>query len=308
MFVLIFIAGIASYIKTPKEIFPVFDLDMVGVFGHYSGASIDTLDNMAVKEIESEIKNIDGISKIATVVSSGRFQIIMELTKDTDRYDAANRIKDAVSIAKQNIPSDMDDPVVNVLQIQKPLINIALSSSSIDYSGLIREAEKLKEKILSIKNIAEVVIYGDADQYYDVSLLESSIKALGLNESGIIQAISSLSCTFPVGKIEDPIKGHHYISTYNGAKTAKELMDTKISVSGKTVKLADIATVEKRYRKSATLFSVNTQNAIDLDIRQTKEGNAIEIAKKIEKILKSEELSGQDIKYTIHNDRTEADI
>jgi len=37
LFVLIYIVGIISYTKLPKEIFPIFDLDMIVVSGHYQG-------------------------------------------------------------------------------------------------------------------------------------------------------------------------------------------------------------------------------------------------------------------------------
>ena len=54
LFILVFITGIVLYTKTPKEIFPSLELDMVSVNGYYAGSSIDMLDKMAVKEIETE--------------------------------------------------------------------------------------------------------------------------------------------------------------------------------------------------------------------------------------------------------------
>ena len=52
LFVLVFAIGIWSYTKTPKEIFPSFDLDMISIKGSYTGASVDILDKMAVVEID----------------------------------------------------------------------------------------------------------------------------------------------------------------------------------------------------------------------------------------------------------------
>ena len=84
-----------------------------------TGASIDMLDKMAVKEIEDEIKNIDGIDKMATVVSAGKFSIILELEKRVDKYNTAQKVKDAVTLSKQNLPSDMDEPTVKVLAVKR---------------------------------------------------------------------------------------------------------------------------------------------------------------------------------------------
>jgi len=306
LFFLIFIAGVVSYMRTPKEIFPSFDLDMVSISGHYSGSSIDTLDKMAVREIENEIKSIDGISKMATTISSGTFSIILELEKRVDKYNTANQIKDAVAIARQNLPSDMDDPLVRVLEIRRALINISLSSDTQSHAALITEANKLKEKLLMIKNVAEVTIYGDADQYYDITLHSHKIKALGLDENSIIQTLSNLSYIYPVGKIEDPQEGHYYISTYNGAKSAREMLDTKITMGKKTLWLKDIASVQKRYKESSTLFSMDTRNAVDLYVRQSNVGNAIEIAQKIKTLINKEQQSQKELTYTLHNDKAES--
>ena len=57
LFLLVFAIGIWSYSKTPKEIFPSFDLDMISIKGSYSGASVDILDKMAVTEIEDNINS-----------------------------------------------------------------------------------------------------------------------------------------------------------------------------------------------------------------------------------------------------------
>jgi len=107
LFILVFLTGIYSYIKTPKEIFPSFELDMVAITGGYAGASIDILDKMAVKRIEDEVKNIDGIKEMATIITPARFNMILELEKRVDKYNTANKIKDAISITKQYLPSDM---------------------------------------------------------------------------------------------------------------------------------------------------------------------------------------------------------
>jgi HAE1 family hydrophobic/amphiphilic exporter-1 len=72
LFLLVFAIGIWSYSKTPKEIFPSFDLDMISIKGSYSGASVDILDKMAVTEIEDNIKNIDSVDTMSTIVSPGK--------------------------------------------------------------------------------------------------------------------------------------------------------------------------------------------------------------------------------------------
>ena len=131
LFLLIFAVGIYSYIKTPKEIFPAFELDMISINGSYTGASIDILDKMAVIEIEDNIKSIDGIDNVSSIVNHGRFSIILELKKGVNNYNISDKVKDAVNNIKGNFPSDMDDPIVQVIEFNKDLLEITISSNDI---------------------------------------------------------------------------------------------------------------------------------------------------------------------------------
>ncbi len=306
LFVFVFLTGIVLYTKTPKEIFPSFELDMVSVNGHYTGASIDMLDKMAVKEIEDEIKNIDGIDKMATVVSAGKFNIILELEKRVDKYNTAQKVKDAVSLSRQNLPSDMDEPIVKVLEVKRNLMRIAVSSDTATQSELIAAANALKDKITSLKNISEVLIYGDSDKYYDIRLNSEKLRALDLDESAVIKALSGLSYIFPIGTIEDAKDGYFFISTHNGPKDAQKMLQSRLRVEGKTFYLKDVATVSKRFEDTATLYSIDGKHALDLNIKQSNKGNALTLSKAIKKLVEQSNAKIKDIVYTIHDDRSAA--
>ncbi len=302
LFVLVFLTGIYSYTKTPKEIFPSFELDMIAITGGYSGASIDILDKMAVKRIEDEVKNIDGIKEMSTIISPTKFNLILELEKRVDKYNTANKIKDAISITKQYLPSDMSEPMVQVLTTGKRLMSVSISTNSKNHDQLITSAKKLKEKITSLKNISEVKIYGDAEIYYEINLNTNKIEALELDKSRIISSIRGLSYIYPIGKIEDSKGGHFYISTQNGKKTAKELLESQLLIGDKRVYLKDIAKVEKKYEESASLFSIDTKNAIDIAINMSPSGNAMLISEKVSKIVSKIEEENPKLHYLIHND------
>jgi len=307
LFILVFLSGVALYTKTPKEIFPSFELDMISVNGHYTGASIDMLDKMAVKEIESELKNIDGIAKMATVISAGKFNIILELEKRVNKYNTADKVKDAITLTKQYLPSDMDEPTVKVLEVKRDLLRVAISSESADHAALIDAADRLKEKIIVLKNISEVSIFGDSDKYYDIRLHSEKIRALGLDENAVITALTGLSYIFPIGKVEDNRDGHYFISTFNGPKDAKKMLQSQIRVNGKTLYLKDVATVSKRYEDTATMYSIDTKHAVDLSIKQSSKGNALDLSQAIYKIVAQSNASAQGkVSYIIHSDRSEA--
>ncbi len=305
LFALVFIIGIFSYIKTPKEIFPSFELDMVSISGNYSGASIDILDKMAVKEIENEVKNVDGIKEMTTIITASRFNMIIELEKGVNRYNSADKIKAALSLAKQNLPDDMSEPTVNVLEIKRDLLSVAISSNTHSYESLIKKANELKDRVSNLKNISEVIIYGDSEVYYDISLHSKKIKALGLDESAVSLAIAGLSYIYPIGKIEDKKEGHFYISTFNGKKTALEMINSHIKIGEKKLLLKDIASVEKHFQDANTIFLMDNKNAIDVVIKQTPKADALKLSDDIKSIVKEINEKSIDLNYIVHDDHSE---
>ncbi|AXH14269.1 acriflavin resistance protein [Malaciobacter mytili LMG 24559] len=304
LFFLIFAIGIWSYSKTPKEIFPNFDLDMISVSGSYSGASVDILDKMAVSEIEDNIKNINGIDNITTVISPNRFTIVLELEKGQNRYNIADKVKDSVTLVKSNLPSDMDEPSVNVMERHKNLIDIALTSKKYTTDQLKPFADDLKSKILGIAGVGDVTIFGDSDKYFEIQLDDRKIEALDLNKSDIFNVISNLSYIFPIGKIEGN-KKHFYISTYNGAKNAKDFENILIKINNKKLYLKDIAKVEKKYEDASTLFSFNGENALSLSVEQSETSDALKVSDDMKKLLEIANKKNSDINITIADDNSE---
>jgi multidrug efflux pump subunit AcrB len=185
LFVLVFVIGIFSYTKLPKEIFPSFDLDMIQITGSYSGASIDTLDKIVVSDIEDGIKSLNGVDSISSIVNANRFSIIIELQKSVNIYDMVSKIKDVVSELKSNFPSDMTEPSVKSLQRQKNLLDISISSDVLSINQLKPIAEQLKSKILNISNISEVTIYGNSDIFYEIILDDKKIEGYGIDKNSI---------------------------------------------------------------------------------------------------------------------------
>jgi multidrug efflux pump subunit AcrB len=291
--------------KIPKEIFPSFDLDMVSVSGVYSGASLDVMDKMAVKPLEEEIANIDGIKDITTIINAGRFNIIIELEKGVDRYGISDKVKDALAIAKRDLPSDMDEPIVKVLEVKRDLLNIAIASTKLPLSTLKDRAKELKETLSAIKYISEVEIYGDSDIFYDIELNTQKIKALNLSQESVVNALGRLSFIFPLGEIEDRRGGFYYLSTTNGKKSSKEWGDIQLTIDQKLLYLKDIATITKRYEDAKTLYLVDTKIALNMVVKQNERGNAIELSKKVEEILERFSQKNTDIDAFIHNDRSE---
>ncbi|MFC2073375.1 efflux RND transporter permease subunit, partial [Campylobacterota bacterium] len=279
LFFILFL-GINAYQNIPKELFPEIALDKIAISGGYAGASADSLDKMAVRDIEDELGNIQGIDKIETVIKSGTFSIVLNLTEGANKTDALNKAKDAIARSRQYLPSDMTEPTAQILLHNRPLIRLSLSSEHMDNGQLIEVAKEIKSRIARNPYVSEVQIYGDADQEVSVQINEEAVRAYGLDPSVLIDAISKLSYIYPIGDIE---QGGNYIflSTVNGKENKEEWESSLIKIGEKQVRLGDVAKVEISYPQDTTLSTFNGRKNITLVISKAAEGNAMDISQEL---------------------------
>lgn len=286
LFFAIFIAGIRTYNMTPKELFPNMEIDKIKITGSYPGTSIENLNKMAVIDLEDDIKSIEGIKNIDTIVKSGNFEIVAEINDGYDKYKLLDDVKDKISINKSNLPSDMKEPNATIIKRVVPLMDISLSSSTKNKEELIEQANIIKSDFLKIPNVSDVIIFGDSDKHILFKLKNEEIKNFNLNINNVINVLKQSSYIFPIGTIEEKNNENYFITSLNGKKDVNDIKNTLINIDGKKLYISDIAEVEKKLKDSTNLSTLNANNSLMLRIIKSDNGNTIEISDFLNKKVK----------------------
>ena len=282
--VLMIVMSIFAYKSIPKEIFPPSQLDEIVISGAYVGASADVLDKMVVKSIEDGLKTISEIDEVDTTIQNGLFTIQAEILPHSDNQKILGDVKDIISKNRRDLPADMDEPIAQIKIHDYPLVLVAVAGGE-SRKDLVDGAKALKDQLNTIDSLADILIRGESDEEVLITLDQKKIDAFGLSKSAVYSAIGSLSSIFPVGTVK--AKGEHlYISTINGEKSKKKLEETLLTVSGKRFYLHDIASVRVGLAEPLQLSHFNSKPNVSLDIKKTKDGNAIELSKKVREVLK----------------------
>jgi multidrug efflux pump subunit AcrB len=280
LLVVLLLAGVLSYIKIPKEIFPDVTLNKIIVAGVYAGASANTLDKMVVRDIEDDVSSVSGVSKVESVIRPGRFSIILTLDEHSDSYMVLNKVKDKLANVRQNIPPDMNEPVSSVIDRNRDLIKLSIASKEMDFEQLLEQTKRIKSKISQMPHISDVVIYGDSDQKLEIKIDAAAMRAYRLNSSDLLNAIQNLSYIYPIGDIDDK-KDFIYISMANGKADINEWENTLLRIGDKELYLKDIATVHFYHPQEVTLSTFNGNYNLVMKISKDAEGNSIALSKEL---------------------------
>jgi len=298
--VFMIIMSIFAYKNIPKEIFPPSSLDQIIIRGGYVGASGDVLDKMVVKSLEDELQSLSAIDTIDTTIQNGLFIISVDIKMGNDPQLVLSDVKDIISNMRKDLPSDMDEPTAKVALQEYPLIMVAISGA-VSKKKLVSVADELKSRLSLIDNLSSIDIRGKSDEEILITINQKKIDAYGLSKSAVYKAISNLSSIFPIGTVKQ--RGNHlYISTINGEKSKKKLEDTILGINGKRLYLKDIASVYIGLAEPKQLSHFNGQPNLSLDIKKTKEGNAIALVKKVKNILKEYNKKYENIHFQSYTD------
>ena len=239
---------------------------------------------------------------MSSVIRNGRFTITLDLKEGADPQLVLNDVKDVISSSKKDLPADMDEPIAKTLVQQFPLLLIAVSGDA-PKEKLLEAAKRLKSKLSNFKDLGTIDIRGDADYVIKIALNSAKIDALHLNKPQLYSAIASLSSIFPVGTIKNDGQ-KIYLSTINGEKSVDKLENTLITVGGQRVRLKDIAKVSYGLDSSNEISTFNGKENISLNVTKLKSGNAIELSKKIKRLLKEFTKEYKDIRFDVYTDTT----
>ena len=293
--------GVNAYINIPKEIFPTVELDKISVRGSYAGTSASNMDKMAVRDIEDAMSNISGIDKTETTIAPGAFTMILTLNENINKVNVLNSVKDAISLSRRYLPSDMLEPTATIMDKSRSLIKLSISSKTLSRGELTERAKEIKSKLSKIKNISEIRIWGDSKQEVSILINSQKILAYDLKPSSVVNAIKNLSYIFPIGNIEE--KGNFaFISTVNGKTDVDDWQSSILSIDDKYIRLGDIANVNIHYPQTSTMATYNNNATLTLVISKGEDGNSVEISKELRAYVKKIAPNYKDVIFNFYQD------
>lgn len=298
LFLIVIISSILAYRNVAKELFPPATLDKILIQGGYPGASPETLDKMAVTQIEDDLKSYQEVSSVESVIRNGSFTITVNLKPGANKLELLSEFKTITSNLKKDLPSDMSEPSVTIAKKAFPLMFISVASNVLNKDQLLKDADNVKKILSQIKDLTQIDIRGDSDKNIYFKLDNQKIESLGINKSQLINVLSQVSTIFPVGKIEG--KKHYFISMY--PKNLEQFKNMIITVGNVKVRLKDIADIKKEYATPTQIGKYDGIPNITIDVRKGESGDAIAISQKIRQILKKYHEKHPEVTFGISTD------
>lgn len=303
---MILLFGLQSYDAVPKEQFPEVEFPQVFVNTPYFGNSAADIESLITRELEKELQSVDGVKSIKSTSMQDFSIITVEFNSGEDITEAVRRVKDAVDIAKQELPNDLDqDPAVldiNLAEIPIVTVNV---SGQFSNDELLKYAEYLQDEIEKIDEVTRVELKGERQREVKIEVNLRKMESMEVNFQDIENAVASENLTMSSGEIvNDGMR--RALRVVGEFQTVEELENMIVkSENFRPIFLKDIAKVTFGYQERTSIAREDQLPVISLNVVKGQGKNLLSAADELKVVLAdAEDILPKDLKVSLFNDQS----
>ena len=305
LLILIFIAGISSYVDISKESDPDVPIPMVYVSVHYDGISPEDGVSLLLKPLENELKSISGLDEMQSQAYQDGASIKLKFDAGFDNEKALTDVREAVDTAKAELPSEADEPVVKEINVSTfPIVSVALIGDAPE-RRMAKLAEDLQDIIEGIPTVLEAEIQGKPENQVLIEIDKSKLESYQLNPFMVIDAINNNNKLVTAGALETATSSYA-IKVPGLFKTREDVLNLPlVTEADRMITIGDVADVKLVFEDRETITRFNGKPAIIIEVSKRIGENVIETVDLLKAALKdNESLFPDSIKYEIINDQS----
>lgn len=276
-----------------REVFPVFNLDIIVVNISYPGANPDEIENGICQKAEEAFHQIVGIKKMWTVCQEGCGLIVMELDTSSDPQRVLNEVRSETDRIKSFFPEEAENPVVQQVVLRLPVINIGVLGPR-PLNGVAQNAEEeirhraIAEEVYEDLRLicSQISMIGVKNYEIAVEIPETSLRKYGLSLESVADTIRRENLELPGGRMkaasqEVLMRGKN--KHYTGAEIAQ--IPVIASLEGEVITIMDIGHVHDAFSDETAKHWVNGQPAISIAVQKTEKEDMIALKDQIENYI-----------------------
>lgn len=288
---LIVIAGLVGWRYLGVREFPMTEPPVISVVTFYPGASPDVIASKITKPMEESIAEANGVRTISSESREQVSVISIEFTRDVNLEDALNDVRDKVAKSKNQLPADVDPPIVEKATSPDNLVAfLEVESDTKDIKEVSHLASTvIKDRMQSIPGIQRVAIVGEHKYAMRLRFDPVKLAAFQLTPEDIRVALQRENIDLPSGRIEGN-SNELSVRTLGRLTKPEEFNEMIIKqTTGSVIKLKDIGFAElgEMNERNAIINETGGKNVVGVGVAiQIQRGaNAIEVVDEFYKRL-----------------------
>jgi hydrophobic/amphiphilic exporter-1 (mainly G- bacteria), HAE1 family len=284
--------GVIAYKDLPLNQMPDAKIPFLTIQTVYPGAGPEQIESLITKKIEDEISAVSRIKSIQSYSINSASIMILEFELDKDPDIASQEVKEKIDAILNDLPEQAQKPLVAKVDISAtPVIKMILSGD-IESTELFYLADTtIKDSLSRIEGVGSVDIEGGLEREVRIAFDNKTVYENAINLTQVAGILAYANMDMPGGNFQNETEDYA-VSLKGEIKSELELEEIMIPTAAgmrKLDQLASIGPMAEDARQRITFFDmeqgVREDNTVLISIVKSSDGNPVEIAEAVNKIL-----------------------
>jgi multidrug efflux pump subunit AcrB len=185
--------GALALFLTPREENPQILVPAAQVAIALPGASAQEVETLVLTPLEAALSQVSDLEHLYGTAANGQAAVQVEFDVGVPKEDALVRIYDKVAQVWRRLPPDAGEAVVTPIDADDvPVVTVTLASAEYDDYALKRIAERMAERLRSLRGVSLVDVYGGRDREIRVEVEPARMQAFGVTiDQGLARLAAS---------------------------------------------------------------------------------------------------------------------
>ncbi|ENN8436873.1 efflux RND transporter permease subunit [Enterobacter kobei] len=285
LIVLVTIAGIYAFFGLGRAEDPPFTVKQMTVISVWPGATAQEMQDQVAEPLEKRLQELKWYDRTETYTRPGMAFITLSLqdkTPPAEVQEAFYQARKKLGDESLNLPAGTIGPMINDEFADVTFALFALKAKGEPQRQLVRDAEAMRQQLLHVPGVKKVNIIGEQAERIYIAFSHDRQATLGLSPQDIFNALNNQNALKAAGSIET--RGAQMFIRLDGAfDELQKIRDTPVVAQGKTLRLSDVATVERGYEDPPTMLIRNQHEpALLLGIVMREGWNGLALGKALD--------------------------
>ncbi|MEO5677364.1 MAG: efflux RND transporter permease subunit [Usitatibacter sp.] len=248
MVVLAFV-GVGSYLRLGQAEDPDFTFKVMLVRTGWPGASAEEVERQLTDRIEKKLQETPRLDFLRSYSKPGE-SVVFVFVKDSARADEIKdtwyQVRKKVADIRNTLPQGIQGPSFND-EFGDTFGNIyALTGDGYTYAQLKDAADRIRNQMLRVKDVAKVELVGEQDEKIYVELANAKLANLGVEPAVVFAALQQQNAVAATGSFETPTD-RIYIRATGALDSVESVKAIAVRANGKLFRLGDFADVRRGF-------------------------------------------------------------
>ncbi len=275
LMVVMFFAGVFTYITIPKEADPDIDVPVFVVTMVLPGISPEDAQRLLVKPMETRLRGLDGLKKVNAVAAQGSASLIVEFNIEVDHAQASADVREKVDQGRSELPDEAEEPLVTEINLSLAPVMIVALSGNLPERTLYNAARKLEDAIEAIPSVLEANLIGAREELLEVLLDPAKLESYKIDQADLVRRITNNNKLIAAGSLDDGT-GRFSIKVPGLFEEPEDVYGLPIKTSELgVVTLSDVATIRPTFKDRERFSRFNGRPALTIEVIKRKGANII---------------------------------